>query len=342
MRWRYLMVVLVVMVGACSGSPTDTMGQNQTAEVSEADLSVGLGDLTEGLGLTDAQVGAVREVMEKYRNRAGEPGTLWYVAADLQEVFTADQITAIEARVGDRRAEMNSRRDEMPSRGYRGQGTRGQAFGGPGERAGLADLDLSEEQRARLQEIRESYGPQMEEIRDALRDGSLTRADAGVRLEAIRDAMHQAVQGVLTPDQQALLEKHRAEAEARRGDAEVRREDAKAQREVRRQAERSAMVAALGLTPEQVTAIEALEGWPAGEGRPSRDEMRARRDEHHQALLGILDDDQEQIWVLQRSLSVSLSRGPAHVGSGAGHRGKGRHGGQAAGGDGFRGPASRT
>ena len=75
-------------------------GAEPTAGSSEADLSVGLGDLTEGLGLTDDQVAAVREVMEEYQDRAGEPGTLWYVAADLQEVFTADQIAAIEARVG--------------------------------------------------------------------------------------------------------------------------------------------------------------------------------------------------------------------------------------------------
>ena len=343
-----LIAGLAGMAGACAGSPTDTTEQIPTAEAAGADLSFDLGHLTEGLGLTDAQVEAVRGVMAEYRGRATEPGTLWYVAADLQEVFTADQVAAIEARVAERRAEMNSRGDDMASRGHRGQGTRGrrgegagdgQAFGERGERRGFADLDLSEEQSVRLQEIRESFGPQMGEIRDALRDGGLTREDAAVRIEAIRDAIHEAVQGVLTPDQRAMLEKHRAEAEARRGEAELRREEAKEQREVWREAEHYAMVAALGLTPEQVTAIDALRQWPEGEGRPSPNEIRARRDEHHEALLGILDDGQEQIWVLYRSLSATF-RGPARAGSRAGHGGEGRRSRQGAGANGLQGTAA--
>jgi Spy/CpxP family protein refolding chaperone len=339
-----LIVMLAGVAGACAGSPTDTTEQSPAPAAAGADLSLGLGDLTEGLGLTDDQREAVREVLEGYRGQAETPGTLWYVAADLQEIFTADQIVAIETRGVERRAQMNSHRRDTPPPGPDMQGRRGdrvrdgQGFGGG---RGLAGLDLSEEQMVRLREIRESHAPQMEEIRDALRDGSLTREDAEVRLEAIRDAIHQEMQGVLTPEQLTVFEKQRAEAE-------TRREEARSQREARRQAEHSAMVAALGLTPEQVAAIDALMERPEGEGRPSPEGLRARRTERHQALLGILDDDQEQTWVLHHALSAAFRGGQPPTGPGAGRRGEGSHGGQGVGGfsrgvgNGFRGPASRT
>jgi hypothetical protein len=315
-----LIVVLAGIAGACDGSLTDTSGQDAVAEASDADPSVVPGDFTEGLGLTDAQIEAVREVLEEYRGRGREPGTLWYAAADLQGIFTADQIAAIEGKRAEMRSEVNSRRGHM--RGQKGE--RSADRRGLGSRRGygpggdVAGLDLSDEQVVRLKEIRESYAPQMSEIRDGLRDGSLTREDAAVRLEAIRDAIHEATQSVLTPDQVALLETHRAEAESRR-------EGARSQREERIQAERTAMIAALGLTSEQVAAIDALRESRDGEDRPSRDEMEAQRDARHQAVLAILDDDQEQIWILHRSLSAFVSR-QAHTGSGAGFGSEGRRG----------------
>ncbi|MCK5484424.1 MAG: hypothetical protein KAJ13_11995 [Gemmatimonadetes bacterium] len=347
-----LIIVLAGFAGACNGSPTDTLNQDSSAELSEADFSVVLGDLTEGLGLTDDQAAAVQEVMDKYRGQGREPGALWYAAADLQGVLTSDQIAVIDARRDELRAEASALRGEM--RGRRGKRSGdGQASGerrgfgphdglGGGEGFGGRDgdgprgpgdiLDLSDEQLAQLEAIRESHAPEMEEIREALRDGSLTRDEARDRMAVIQDAMHGALQGILTDDQLALLEEHRAEAEAKRGEVGARREGMRARWEQRSQAAHAAMIAALDLTPEQVAAIDALRVRSEGEGRPSAEEMEARRDEHHQALLDILDDDQEEIWILHGSLSGLFARHQARSRAGDGFGGEGRRGRRGSGG----------
>jgi len=323
-----LFVVLAVSVGACSGTPTDAIDADSALGAVEADFSVVLGDLTEGLGLTDDQISAVREVMEKYRGQGREPGALWYAAADLQGVLSSDQIAAIGARS----AETGERTGDRRSRGRRGSGP-GEGFGdgnrtwGEGGRHGSLDaLDLSDEQLEQLKEIRESYAPELTAIRDGIRDGSLSREEAAERLDAIRETMHEAMQSILTADQIALLEEHRSEAEARRSEAEARREEMQSQREERRQAERAAMISALELTEEQVAAFDALNKRPEREGRPSPEEMQELRDANQQALLDVLDDDQAEIWILHNSLVRSF----------AGHRASGRDGEGFSGEDGAR------
>jgi hypothetical protein len=259
--------------------------------------------------------------MEKYRDRGREPGTLWYAAADLQGVLSSEQIAAIDARgseggerVGDRRS--RARRGSGPSEGLGGaDGNRN----GEGRHGSLDVLDLSEEQLAQLKKIQHSYAPELTAIRDAVRDGSLSREEAGERLESIRETMHEAMQGILTTDQIVLLEEYRSEAEARR-------EGMRSQWEERRQAERAAMVSALELTEEQVAALDALTERPEREGRPSPEEMQALRDAHHQALLDVLDDDQEEIWTLHNSLVRSFARHRASGRADHGFSGEGRRG----------------
>jgi len=316
-----LFVVLAGFVGACSGTPTEAVNADSAVEASDADFSVVLGDLTEGLGLTDDQISAVREVMEKYRGQGREPGTLWYAAADLQGVLSSDQIAAIDARRAEGGDRMGDRMGDRRSRGRRGSGPR---------EGSMDVLELSEEQLAQLKEIRDSYAPELTALRDAVRDGSLSREESVERLKAIQEAMHEAMQGILTADQIALLEEHRSEAEARRAESGIRREEMRSQWEERRQAERAAMISALELTVEQVEALDALNARPEREGRPSPEEMQSLRDAHHQALLDILDEDQEDIWILHNSLVQSFARHRASGRGGEGFSGEdggGRQGG---------------
>lgn len=307
-------VGLIVALGgigvACGGSLTETEALTESAvpESDAGDYSV-VTDLMEGLELTDDQALAVSDVLDAYRGREMEPGTSWYVAADLQKILTSEQIGTLEAGRAEARAERPGRRAGRQGRNDSGWREVGARMGeGPGAGPGAAALDLSDEQAARLREIRESYEPQMQDIRSGLRAGTLTREEAAARLEAIRDAIHEATEGILTADQLAVLEEHRANAEARRGQSVARREEAKGQWEERRQAERAAMVEAMGLTPEQVAAIDALEVRPGGTERLSPEDVAARREAHHAALVAILDTDQEEILVLHGSLFRGAAR----------------------------------
>lgn len=226
-------------------------------------------------------------------------------------------------------------RRERTRRG--GQFGRGGEFGGHGPGMGLGmgpghdgvgggGLDLSDEQIAELEQIRESFTPQRDEIRDGVRDGSITRDEAQTRMEEIREAMHEALKGILTDEQIAVLDEHRAEAEVRREGMKSRREEIRNRWEDRHQAGQDAMVDALELTADQQAAIETLREGFIGQGRPSPEEAEARREAHHQALLEILDDDQAEIWVLHGSLSQLFARHQARSRASDGSGGQGRQG----------------
>ncbi len=301
-------MVMAGWLAACDGTPTELDSLSQASETTEADGSVVVGDLTDGLGLTEEQAAAVREIVEAYREQGREPGALWAAAAELQDILTSEQIAAIEERVSQKRSEALTR----------GEGTRGEQRTRRGDRSGRGDQrgarddvipDLSEEQRAQLEGIRESYGPQMREIREAVRDGSLSHEEARTRMEELRDAMHDEVAAILTEEQLAALEAHRAEFEARREEAKDRREQNRGEWQERRQAGHEAMVEALGLSSDQVAALEALHESARGEGRPSSaEEAEQRRQAHQEALWQILDDEQQEIWILHDSLRQMFSR----------------------------------
>ena len=183
----------------------------------------------------------------------------------------------------------------MPSESATRSARRREMRTGRGDGAGhgrghASGLELSEEQLTQMKEIRESYAAEMDELRQALQDGSLTGDEVRARRDEIREAIHTALTGILTEEQLA------------------------------------AWNAAYG--PKN----ESFEG----EGRPSREEAGARREEHHQALLDILDDDQEEVWILHRSLSQLVVRSRAGDGPEDGGR-RGRSGGR-----GFGGPPAGT
>ena len=290
-----LVVALAGLAGACGSSPTET-DQSGTAGASQADLSI-LGDFTEGLELTDDQIAALRNVLEEFRGQGRQRGTLWNVAADLQGILSSEQVDAIAARQAELGAKMRARR------------------GG---------LNLSDEQIAEMKQIRDSFQPQLDEIRDGVRSGSITRDEARTRRGEIREAVHDALIGILNQEQLAVFEESRPEAQVRRGEAMARRERAQGHREGCRQVGQDEMVEALGLTENQLAAIEALKERSGGEGRPSPEEAEARREEHHRALLDILDDDQEEIWILYGSLLHQFAGHQARGRTGEGHQG--RHG----------------
>lgn len=319
-----LVISLAGFTVACDSAPTDTLNQNTTTDASEADYSIILGDLTEGLGLTDEQIAAVKNVMEEYRGQERQFGQLWYAAADLQGILNSEQIDAVQARQEETRAEMKASRDGM--RGQFGDQAGRRDRAGRGGQFGRGGLDLSAEQIAELEQIRESFAPQRDEIRDGVRNGSITRDEAQTRMEEIREAMHEALKGIFTDEQIAVLDEHRAEAEVRREGMKSRREEMRNRWEDRHQAGQDAMVDALELTPDQHAAIETLREGFRGQGRPSPEEAEARREAHQQALFEILDDDQEEIWVLHGSLSQLFARHQARSRAGDGSGGQGRQG----------------
>lgn len=316
-----LMTMALGLVACGDDSLTDA---NTSAALGDSDASAILSDMTGDLGLTDDQKSELRSIAQDYSTRMDEPGVTWYAAADVQAVLTSDQI----AKIGARRQELRDRiTDRVASAGFGrgdvagrdGAGRRGMRRGSGGAGIGGgpwadSDLGLTEAQKDAIQDVLEKYRPQMEDIRDQVQDGSLTREEAHDLASTIRDSIRTEVEALLTQEQLDALE-------ARRGDFEDRKSD----REDAREAMRLAMVDALSLTAAQQAQIDALR-----DASKSADTGEDRRDAHRSALTGILTEEQMEIFTVHEAFRghgvLRRLSGAQRSGSGAQRRGSGGQG----------------
>ena len=110
-------------------------------------------------------------------------------------------------------AEQRERLDQIRAENEDRPGSRGHHRGGFRGRGGLARatkvLDLTGDQQSALAAFREESRQAHREIRNQVREGSLTREEARPLLEAQRTARQAALADILTPEQLAQLEELR-------------------------------------------------------------------------------------------------------------------------------------
>lgn len=173
-------------------------------------------------------------------------------------------------------------------RGGRG-GQRGDRAAGP-----FAQLELTEDQKAAIKSLRETQREQMQTGRAA---GTLDRE----AVRAAREAHHQAVMELLTPEQRSTLEELRADAPQRgargrrRGGAGIsgprgavpggRGPGALGQLELTED-QQDAIVALRETHREQMQAMRAA-------GPLDREAVKAAREAHHQAVTELLTPEQQ-------------------------------------------------
>ena len=166
-------------------------------------------------------------------------------------------------------------------------GRRGRAGGRMGQFQGapagpFAQLELTEDQRAAIQALRQTRLEQMQALREA---GILDREAAQAAWEGHR----QAVFDLLTPVQQSRLEELRAQAPQRgffRGRG--------------RRGARGGALLQLGLSEDQQAAIQALRQTQREQmqalcqaGTLDREAVQTAREENHRAVLAILTPEQQ-------------------------------------------------
>ena len=120
------------------------------------------------------------------------------VAPDLDTAQLASLVSFISDHQESRMEKMWQKRE-----GRRGMGRHG---GGH-----LSALDLTGEQQAAMKEAREATRNAMRALHDQLRDGAITEDELRAQKQAVRDAMHETIAGILTEEQLAKLEEIRAE-----------------------------------------------------------------------------------------------------------------------------------
>ncbi len=154
-------------------------------------------NLTDQLQLTQAQAEDIDELIVKHGEN--EPGTLWYVAAELQNTLTAQQkeelLASIETKMTERRA---AAKDAGAKEGRRGRFQRGEAFENTIE-------DLTDDQKAALNTLRETQREEMKALVTKRRDGSLDETAMKEAALQLRESMEAELSNILTDDQLAAM-----------------------------------------------------------------------------------------------------------------------------------------
>ncbi|MEX0746469.1 MAG: hypothetical protein WD275_00625 [Rhodothermales bacterium] len=309
-----LMAAATIMLSGCEG----VVDSADSFEFATADLAA---TLTQELDLTDTQQASLQVEIEQRAHPDVNPGGLWYVAVRLQESMTERQAAKL-FQLADR-LKMKHLNKLV--------GVYGPCLI---ERPGLLDRIpfyliadvLTDEQQAEVEEIRSRYHEQLEAIRQQVQSGELTQEEAAAQAEALHAAMAEEIRNILTDDQLTILEERIA----------ARGEEAEAHLE----ANKAAMIEALGLSETQVTALdelhrtqcEAFQGLVDQAGDITRDEFRSGVERlvnvKLDAYADILDEEQfEGAKIHDALLVVNARRFIHHVAGGPPGGGNGRPGG---------------
>jgi Spy/CpxP family protein refolding chaperone len=176
-------------------------------------------------------------------------------------------------------------------------------------------LQLTDDQVATIELIRESFRAELRGLAEAVKAGTIERSEAKNQMQTLSDAMRAELNAVLTDDQRAIRDTMHAEREA--------------QHEANVAAGREAMITVLGLDASQVEALEnlrstideeRLEFRELIEGGATREEIQELASAAHAAnlaaLSGILDTTQFEIFVIHGAISSRMKRrmGPRNHG----------------------------
>ena len=180
----------------------------------------------------------------------------------------------------------------------------GPGMGGPGM-GGLSGLDLTVEQKEALADLRDEYRPQIRDLLQQRRDGSISEESFRTQMQALRASMREALHGILTDAQLETLE-------ARRDELQGRREAARAVR-----------AEVLGLTAEQEEQLDAL--------RSDSEAPTLLMDDYDAwkaSLAEILNEEQVEITVVHAALRAELHARRMKEHGGPPHGRKGPRGGR--------------
>jgi PleD family two-component response regulator len=143
--------------------------------------------------------------------------------------------------------------------------------------------------------VLESFRPRFEALHERLRSGEITPQEFRAQAQELREAVHAEIDPLLTDEQRAALDEHRAQREAFMAQAKAVR------------------IEVLGLTEAQIAELEALveQRMSAPLGDASIAERIAA---HREAVGAILSDTQMEIGSLYHALRAGAfqrdGRGP--------------------------------
>ena len=276
-------------------------------------------ELSSDLGLSKSSTKSLNDVLNRH-GRGGkhrEPGFLWKIAGELAVTLTDDEKARLFEKMDEKDIPLfgdNKKRGAKSKGGKKGKND----FGG------IVRV-LTDDQKVTFKAIMVAYKEKFKAIHSQIKDGSLTKEDAGVEMKALREAMKAEIDFLLTDEQKTQLEQNKADREV--------------ERQAYKDSSKAVMVDVIGMTAEQVTAFDEANKEArnaamalfeqAKNGDIDKDTLReglknifATKNEIMEALF---NDDQLEIIKIHKALELRMKKHRGQKGKKGGGR-KGRKG----------------
>ena len=224
---------LLVVVGC------ENMKNDNDISLDDPELQALAEGLNADIGLSKSSDDAFKDALNRHGKdgkHRRDPGFLWKVAAEMQENLTQDEKDKMFSWMDKHAITFLHAPDKKDHRGPKGD------KGGVDLRLMMSVLD-SDQQEA-LKAIMDTYRSQMEEVMRAMREGSKDEATAKAEIEALELSMKNEIDSLLTDDQKNKIDSMQSEMKQKIEDL--------------RQAERDAMISALGMTSDQAVQLSAI------------------------------------------------------------------------------------
>ena len=236
MKRNLLITSLFITLAFFTAGCENPFAQNDEIQLDSPELEMFSSDLKNDLNLSDKSVRNLRSALGRHGRggeRDREPGFLWKLAAELQQTLTEEEKNNIYAR-------LEEVKEKGKDRGKDADKGRGKKDGGA---LRVIYSVLTDDQKPQFDAIMEEFRTGMDAIFASIKADEMTREEAKAEIESMEEAMKAAIDALLTDDQKAQLEQMR--------------EGRKAEKKAYMEAVRQAKIEALGLTDDQIAAIEA-------------------------------------------------------------------------------------
>ena len=236
MKRNLLVTPLFITLALFTAGCENPFAQNDEVQLDSPELEMFSSDLENDLNLSDKSARNLRSALGRHGRggeRDREPGFLWKLAAELQQTLTEEEKNNIFTK-------LEEVKEKGKDRGKDADKDRGKKDGGA---LRVIYSVLTDDQKPQFDAIMEEFRSGMDAIFASIKAGEMTREEAKAEIESMEETMKSAIDALLTDDQKAQLEQMRA--------------DRNAEKKAYMVSVRQAKIDALGLTDDQITAIEA-------------------------------------------------------------------------------------
>ena len=235
MKRNLLITSLFATLALFTAGCENPFAQNDEVQLDSTELEMFSIDLVNDLNLSDKSARNLRSALGRHGRggeRDREPGFLWKLAAELQQTLTEEEKNNIYAR-------LEEVKEKGKDRGKDAGKDRGKKDGGA---LRVIYSVLADDQKPQFDAIMKEFRTGMDAIFSSIKAGEMTREEAKAEIESMEETMKSAIDALLTDDQKTQLEQMRA--------------DRKAEKKAYMEAVHQAKIEALGLTVDQIAAIE--------------------------------------------------------------------------------------